>query len=353
MDTNEALSVFGTQFTVTYYNGSEYVDSVASYTGGTRFLQDDLGDYPAGANCLQYTCPVVNLNDNPQYITVQIDCNYSILQTSQLYTGIMVYSTNTAAVPPYQTPDWRWNINGSEEIFYGQLDTNDNIDIVYVASDRCFFIPVNVNRAAAFTATSIRCTFIAPVSVYNGYLYIYLAPPYLSNDAFGQNGIVTGTTVTTNSNINGTDINVNVDMSETNGLLGGIIDVLDHIVEDIGSLFVPEEDVFDTFENDLADLLMDTFGGVDSDMLINVIEDLLTHGATQSVTFPALNVPHTSFSLPAYSVPLQPHAVEGRDFYEAISLAIDLVCTCWVLNLIFDNLKKVVVGERVVEVDVD
>ena len=32
MDTNEALSVFGTQFTVTYYNGSEYVDSVASYT---------------------------------------------------------------------------------------------------------------------------------------------------------------------------------------------------------------------------------------------------------------------------------------------------------------------------------
>ena len=81
MDTNEALQVFGSSFGVTSYNGTEYVTTTATYTNGTRTLQNDVGQYPAGAACLQYTAPVVNLNHNPEYITLDIKPEYSIFNT--------------------------------------------------------------------------------------------------------------------------------------------------------------------------------------------------------------------------------------------------------------------------------
>lgn len=349
LTTSESAQVFGATFDVTYFDGTDYVTSTASYTGGTRALQSAVGDLPSGIDCLQYTCPCTSISSAPQYITLDIRPQYSIFDTDQLHTAIFVYSTSTAAVPPYSTPQWRWIISGQEEIFTGELDNDDNISAVLVASDRCFYIPVDIDSQSTFTASSIRCTFVAPVSIYDNKLYFYLAPVYVSSDADASNGVQT--TVTTGQNQGG----AGVDLSETNGLLDSILDGIsglgDVIVDGISGLFIPEEGTIEAFENALADLLLDTFGGVDSDMLDSTIQDLLTHGATESVTWPAISVPGTSFSLPAYNVPLKPHSVQGRALYEALALAIDLVSTAAVINLVLHDIKVFLVGEKVVEVE--
>lgn len=356
MDTQESLAVFGNTFTITYYNGTDYVDATATYTGSTRQLQQSVGELPSGLECLQYTAPVTNLSTNPQYITVRFLPQYSVNQTSQIHTALFVYAgISSAAVPPYHTPTWDWIINGSEHQFEGVLINNDTqLDVAQVGVDSCFYVGVDTESQSLFSASSVRVSFIAPVGVDSGKIWIYLAPPYISQDAVASNGIQTSTTVSSNGG------SVNVDLEQTNSLLGSIIsavsDLGDIIVDGISDLFVPEQDVFDTFQNDLADLLLETFGGVDSDMLINVIEDLLTHGATDSVSFPALSVQGvqgSSFTIQPRSVPLKPHVAQGHDFYEAVALAIDLVCTCWVVNQIFNNLRRVIIGEKVVELDVD
>ena len=254
MDTTEALQVFGSTFEITYYNGSDYVSSTATYTGGTRTLQDSVGQYPAGAECLQYTAPVTNLSINPAYITLQINPQYSIFDTTQLHTAIFVYSTSSAACPPYQTPDWRWTISGSESIFYGELDSEYNIKSADVGSDRCFYIPVDFSQQSTFAASSVRCTFCAPVSVYNGYLYFYIAPPYLSSDAFGQNGSTSSVTTVSTSSSSGSG-GQSVDMTQTNGILSaiqsGINGLAQAILDGLAYLFVPREGYFDGLINQL------------------------------------------------------------------------------------------------------
>lgn len=350
LTTQESLSVFGASFDVTYYDGSDYVTVTASYTDGTRVLQDDVGGIPQGVDCLQYTAPCTSISSAPEFITLDIRPQYSVFDTTQLHTAIFVYSTSTAAVPPYSSPQWRWTVSGQEQIFTGELDANDNLDSAFVASDRCFYVPVDIDSQSTFTASSIRCTFVAPISIYNNKLYFYLAPVYVSTDAEASNGIVTGTT-------SGGSSGSNTDLTETNGLLDSILDALGGIADDIVSgvvgLFVPEEGSVEAFENALADLLLDTFGGIESDMLDTVIQDLLTHGATESITWPAISVPGTNFSMPAYNVPLKPASVQNRAMYEGLALLVDLICTCWVLNLVMHNIKVFLVGEKVVEVESD
>lgn len=350
MDTQESLAVFGNTFTITYYNGTDYVDATATYTGSTRQLQTTTGDLPAGLECLQYTAPVSNLNINPQYITCRFLPQYSINQTSQIHTALFLYSgTSTAAVPPYHTPTWDWIINGTNTQFEGPLINNDTqLDVVTVGADTCFYVNVDYDSQDTFSASSVKVSFIAPVGVDSGKVWLYLAPPYISSGATAENGIVTGTTSATTAPSN-------PDLSQTNGLLSQIIsavsDIGDNIVDGIIGLFVPEEGTLEAFENALADLLLDTFGGVESDMLDEVIQDLLTHGATESITWPAISVPGTNFSLPSYNVPLKPAAVQNRAMYEGLALLVDLICTCWVINLILHNIKVFLVGEKVVEVE--
>lgn len=350
MDTQESLAVFGNTFTITYYNGSDYIDATATYTGSTRQLQDSVGDLPIGLECLQYTAPVSNLSTNPQYITCRFFPQYSINQTSQIHTALFLYAGITsAAVPPYHTPTWDWIINGSDTQFEGPLINNDSqLDIARVGVDSCFYVNVDYGSQDSFSASSFKVSFIAPVGVDSGKVWLYLAPPYISQNATAENGIVSGITTSSSGS-------TNIDMSQTNNILtnilSGISDLGDIIVDGIADLFIPEQNTITAFENALADLLMDTFGGIESDMLDSTIQDLLTHGATESVTWPAISVPGTSFSLPAYNVPLKPHAVQNRALYEAVALAIDLVSTAAVINLIFHTIKVILVGEKVVEVE--
>lgn len=331
MDTAEALQVFGSSFTVTYYNGSEYVETTASYTNGTRTLQNNVGDYPSGAECLQYTAPVVNLSHNPEYITLDLRPQYSIFNTSQLHTAIMIYCTSSASVPPYQTPDWRWTVNGNESVFHGVLDNNNNISTVTVASDVCIYVPVSITQQSTFTANSVRVTVIAPVSVYNGNLYFYLAPPYLSNDAFGESG-TGGTTTTTSGSSGGGE----VDLEETNGLLDGILDAISGLGNMILGLFIPSQEFLEDWIDAMKELLEDHLGGIYQaiDEIVDMFDSITGVSASSTIHIDACNIPlaGSTLTLGNWDVPLKTQAIP-QIAYDALAYIIDFLVSAAFLNM--------------------
>ena len=258
MTTQEALDTFGTSIDITYYNGSEYVQTTALYTNGTRQLQETVGDLPYGVECLQYTAYAPDINTSPVYIALQMHPQYQIFDTTQLHTACFVYSTSQAAVPPYQSPSWEWYISGTRRLFEGSTDSDNLLMSATVGSDRCFYVPVDLFSQSTFSAYSSKVEFIAPVSTYNSYLYIYLAAPYLSMDAYGVSGS-SGSATTTGQNQGGVDVSGVVSgISETNdileehsGLLGDIIDFLHYIGECIAGdeSEVSEVEPIETAEN--------------------------------------------------------------------------------------------------------
>lgn len=372
MSVEDSYTFYGSEIDCVYYSttGYKHVTLVPSpnhnsynYVPNTVYGQN-VPSWVTTENLkyVVYWAYVDDYSDNPSYLGISIEPSVHFENCNALRFCAATYlsSSYTASSAVYN--ESFVSIFGQTVLRYTNTSFIDNniypyFDIVRSGGNPFRVLPVWCD----YTSDTLSTVSMLQVGFNGGHLDsgeidVYLSCPLINDTAYGGSGIVTGTSVTTGQNQNGTDINVNVDvdMTETNGLLGDIIDVLDGIVDNIGGLFVPEEDVFDTFQDDLADLLIETFGGVDSDMLINVIEDLLTHGATNSVTFPAVTVRGvggSTFTIASRSVSLKPHAVEGHDFYEAVALAIDLVCTCWVLNLIFDNLKRVIVGEKVVEIE--
>ena len=356
----ESLDIFGSEIGVKYYNGIDYVDAVARYQGVDyvfeNFWNDDTGYLVSDRALLRYSFQASDINSNPDYITVDLSPRYSIFDTSMIYTSIGV-TAPLQNISVYQSPQWEWNIAGARQVFEaGSIaESNGNLSRYRLRSNNSHyvcFVPAYYSSQNTFSAYSLRATF-SGAQTFSGSVEVLISVPYVSSDASGSSGVIT-TSATSSPSQGDINVNVDVDMSETNGLLGSVVDLLSGLVDGIAGLFVPEQNSLEAFENALADLLMDTFGGIDNDMLINVIEDLLTHGATESVTFPALSVPGTSFSLPAYNVPLKPAAAQNRALYEGVALAIDLVATCAVLNLVQTKIKAVLVGEKVVEVeDVD
>lgn len=337
---SETRQIFGDTFAGKYYNGNDYVDVTFRYVNTTSVSSsgwaDPDGYMVSGRDVIVYSAPASGVNSNANYVTVDVQPLYSLFDFDMLYTAIGVSNGFSQNISAYQSPFWQWHIGGQNVTFEGNNTVNSEgvfpkISLQDNNIRQYSLCPVKYISQSLTSGYSLRAGFFG-AGTYSGSLFIYIACPYITDGASGATGTFTSTTiVSSQGDIN---VNVDVDMTETNGLLGSVVDLLGGLVDGIAALFVPEQNSLEAFENALADLLMDTFGGIDNDMLINVIEDLLTHGATESVTFPALSVPGTSFSLPAYNVPLKPAAAQNRALYEGVALAIDLVATCAVLNLV-------------------
>lgn len=340
LSTSESLQVFGASFEVTYYNGSDYVQTIASYTDGTRTLQSAAGEIPAGVECLQYTAPVVDLSHNPEYITCDIRPLYSVFGTTQIHTAVFAYCTTPVSTPPYQSPDWRWLVSGSEQVFHG-TNTNNVLDTCYVASDMCIYVNADISSQSTFTASSERVTFVAPLSVYNGKLYFYLAPVYVSNDASASNGT---TTTTTSGGSGGSS----PDMSETNGLLGSLLDLIRGIPAAIAHIFIPTAEELTEWRESIAELLEDTFGDIPAlhDQLETAIDNIIGVNATESITFPGISPPGVGEIVPPQAVSLRPAGFDS--LFTMIRFAVDIICTIWVFNMLQDKMKAFLVGETVV-----
>lgn len=198
-------------------------------------------------------------------------------------------------------------------------------------------------------------------SNYGDLFFVIMCPVY-GGDMLNTDPSQTTTTTETNSGgvvtTGDISVDVNIDLDETNGILGDILSVLSDFVGDIidgiKGLFVPDEDYLENWLSDLVDLFETKFfySGIDIEPLKNALLDMATYGATTSIRFPGIDLTSCGipFTIPPRSVVLQPF---GSPINTYIELSINIAATLAVFNLFFTKIKAILVGERVVEVEGD
>lgn len=171
------------------------------------------------------------------------------------------------------------------------------------------------------------------------------------------------TTTTTDSGagsvttVSGGDINVdvNIDLDETNSILEdileGISSFVTDIIEGVVYIFKPvDDDYIENWLDDMADVISEAFSDkVDIDILRDILIDLGSYGATTSIEFPSFSI--GDYTFPARAVALRPAGFDS--LFNLVETAINLVCTIWVFNMVLMRIKAVFVGESVVEVEGD
>lgn len=195
----------------------------------------------------------------------------------------------------------------------------------------------------------------------SGVIYLCVICPYIGSSMSGQPPAETTTTETSSGGVVTTgdiSVDVNIDLDETNGILGDILSVLSDFVGDIidgiEGLFVPDEDYLENWLADLIDLFEDKFGstGIDITPLKDALLDMATYGATTSIRFPGIDLYSCGipFYIPPRAVQLQPF---GSPIDTYIELSVNIAATLAVFNLLFTKIKAILVGERVVEIEGD
>lgn len=357
MTVQETRDFIGSSIPFTYYNGSQYVDAVATYDSSdicTAETSENPAGFPVGATFLRYRFQANNINSSPNYITFRITPTYSIFDTEYLYTCFAVtkYTAQNVSSSAYQSPNSDWFISGSNINFANRNETAaDSGSYAYLNFQNlnALYVPIVHRQQNTFSAYAVD--FEASGGVANlGYFYVMC--PYVSGAAFGQSGtFVTSGGSGGGSSVSGTgtDINVNVDvdMSETNSLLdiikNGIVGLADTLVH----VFVPTSEQIEDFHSDLVQLLDDTFSGQSetADALDAVKDSISDATPVDYLTFPGVTV--GSFSIPEQNVNLVPMP----ELLPYIKLGFDFLATCLFINLVRLKIDEVLHGKVVVEKD--
>lgn len=240
--TPEETRIFlGDSMTVTYWNGTEYVDAVATYDSvrSNGFIAE-VSESPvgfvrsAGVLWLQYTCTLTGYNNNNNYIAFRCYPSYSLYDTEYIYT-CYAFTSASQISSTYTSPSSDWYIGGTNIHFENNALSAANSGYhSYLRGDSttgnlqyCSYIPIVHTSASAFSGYSIQATFQGNTG-YRGYPYFtfFVMCPYVSGDAYGNSG-----TFDTNSGGGGS-----VDLSETNSLLGDILNGVAPIADLVGVL---------------------------------------------------------------------------------------------------------------------
>ena len=183
-------------------------------------------------------------------------------------------------------------------------------------------------------------------------------------------GTLENSSSVTTSAVTGSDINVNVDvdLTETNTILGTISSLLSGLIDGIKGLFVPDQEWLVSWINSVKSTLTEffTFYPAANSMVEQAFDTILEGSAVESIYFPAIELPDITGqydSITLYSggyVPLLPQSVnftvtEGvlgsATFFDYMKYLIDIVATMYVINMVRNKFKAVLVGESVVELD--
>lgn len=194
-----------------------------------------------------------------------------------------------------------------------------------------------------------------------GHFIFAIICPYVGG-SMANRPPVTVTTTDTTSTTTGTsvNVNVNVDMTETNGLLQDIISALSSvgsfIVNGVKDLFLPDTDDITNWKQTIVNILNETFGGIPEleNQLKDAISSIFTATARQTVTFKGIKVPAAAGQPEAIIVPEQEVALRPPGFDNLFSWAetfINIVATIAVANTCFNQIKRIVVGEVVIDAD--
>ena len=351
---NEARAIFGESISFTYYDGSDYVTSTASYDGDDTIdsvtSSDTYTSVYAGAPCLIYrSASPITTNTSNSYITVSVSPRYSISNTDFIHTFIGAGTRDTVS-SIYQSPSWDWSVGHFEN---SDTDGSGHKAYFTINSLNDFtFVPVDYSSGSSFSAYCLDADFQGNYSGYRYFYYFAIGIPYVSGDASAQSGTLPASSggIGSGTGIGDINVNVDVDMEETNGLLGDIIDVLDGLVDHVAALFITDENYIEEWKISLMYVLNDSFAPYEDtkELLDDFAQDLFTYGATTSIQFPSFTVPGTNFTVSSRAVNLRPQGFEST--FAAIRTLINIIATCAVANMIMTKVKAVLVGETVAEV---
>lgn len=350
MTTQEALQVFGNTISAKYsrYQGGEeditFTYSGVSQASGYILVNSSQTDFdPSEFVWLVYASPMTYPDPRPAVIQFDISPTYSIIDTNQIHTAIALTTGNnpSPSAATYQSPQWNWNINGSSVTFENQDEDGNGLmayfyGYTFSTANPFYYnyVPMDFSSQSTISAYSYRATFYGQYA--DGYYWLMLAVPYISQNASGETGIVTTSSGTTTTAPAGSA----TDLTETNGLISSVISAITNlpstIASAIRSLFVPEDGFMDDFKDDMQDLLEDHLGGLYQ--AIDLIEDFISS---------IINVtPHSTFTVPAVTLPLAGASLQLGNWtldvhsdaipaaaYELLKFIIDFLALAAFLNM--------------------
>lgn len=192
------------------------------------------------------------------------------------------------------------------------------------------------------------------------YLYLIVATPYSYGDVSHDSPVTTAPVTTAPSGTGDINVNVDVDLTETNGLLGSILDALSSlgssIVNGIKNIFLPDQEDIVNWKQTIVNILNETFGGIPEleEQLKNAISSIFSATARETVRFEGIKIPAAAGEPEAVIVPAQDVSLKPSGFGDLFSWAetfINIVATIAVANTCFNQIKRIVVGEVVVDAD--
>lgn len=150
------------------------------------------------------------------------------------------------------------------------------------------------------------------------------------------------TTTATTTSPSGSD----VDLTETNGLLGRILAALQgiaqSILDGIKGLFIPDDDFMDGFKDDMSDLLEDHLGGLyeAEQIMVNAFGRFPEVAAKSEIYIPpaTLNLAGTAFTVGDWHVPLKVSGIPAV-LYDGIAFIIDFLCLAAFLRMCRNKLE--------------
>lgn len=362
---SETLSLFGNSFEVTYYNGSDYVSTTASYNSvGT--VSSSISEYVhSGLNGLVYTFSVFfpggSAVNNPDYISIDISPYWSVYDTYQIHSVIAAGGWGqTIAVPPFHSPQWRWHIDGAVQTFEGEPvgGVLPNLEFLQQGWPRSApFVEMSYTSQTAFSCSSIRATFWGSLS--DATMFIFVGFPYVSQDSSAATGTIATTTATSQTE---TTANTGNDMNETNGLLGDILDViagwLSGVADVIRGLFVPSIEYITDWLARLRLLFINAFGASTFD---EIFSDLLDDIEGVSSGSAVLHFPDLTFnnSVICYGQDVDmasfgsmcsvTFAGSSYSLLQCIKMGFNLLATALFVNTFRNKWRALIHGETYVE----
>lgn len=286
------------------YSNGNFVDSTFEYWGTQSVAEIKQGaDLPlaVGTECLVYVSTQV-ATPTPEYVTVQIQPQYSVFDTDAIHMVACLQSTGAVSAQAYSSPSWLWFIGGYGDYVSGNTFSDANGD------RRCVrFVQGSANQWATAVAIdyhgnsttqgySKRLSFYgnSQTNYADSRFRLYISPLQVSANA----GTASGTIATESSGTGATSGGgSDVDLTETNGLLSRIIAALsslgDAIVDGIADLFVPDSEYIEQWQEDLQTSLETGLGGVyqSFSIITTFVNGLFTvtpnsHVAIDPVTIP-------------------------------------------------------------------
>lgn len=346
----EMRSIIGDSVTGRYYNGSEYVD-VTYYYNAVQSVAD-LQQYESsdivttGKQYLVYAATVGAVNQNPDYITFDIHPEFSLLDTQFIYMfcGHSIRTGVSSSV--YSPPRWEWVINGQSTVYQNQALNPGQDQWAHARATQSFwwtYAECAYQSNISVSGYSLRASFFGN-NVNGSTAYFVIGLPYISDAGSGVSG--TGAPIVTGTDIN---VNVDVDLTETNSILDSILNGISGLVNGIKGLFVPDQADVIAFKEDLADILDDTFSGYsEAEEYIEDVRQILVDPAPSSIIkFPAIDVPCTNLHIDAQQVDVN----YNNEHMEFVRVFVDIIFTIWLINMIMNKHHAIMVGEKSVEVE--